>query len=84
MVIYEDNAAAVAQVATGFIKADRVKHISPTLFGYMQDLVETKQVAVFKIESSNNISDMLTKALPAHQHRKLIKAAGMRTLQELV
>jgi hypothetical protein len=84
MVIYEDNAAAVAQVATGFIKADRVKHISPTLFGYMQDLVETKQVAVVKIESSNNISDMLTKALPAHQHRKLIKAAGMRTLQELV
>jgi hypothetical protein len=50
----------------------------------MQDLVETKQVAVVKIESSNNISDMLTKALPAHQHRKLIKAAGMRTLQELV
>ena len=82
-VIYEDNAAAVAQVATGFIKADRVKHISPTLFGFMQDLVETGQVTITKIESANNISDMLTKALPAYKHRELVRAAGMRTLQEL-
>ena len=82
-VIFEDNAAAVAQVATGFIKADRVKHINPTLFGYMQDLVETNQVVVTKIETVKNISDILTKALPAYRHRELVRAAGMRTLQEL-
>ena len=82
-VIHEDNAAAVAQVATGFIKADRVKHISPTLFGFMQDLVESGQVTVTKIESAKNISDMLTKALPTHKHRVLMHAAGMRSLQEL-
>ena len=83
-IIYEDNAAAVAQVATGFIKADRVKHISPTLFGYMQDLVESNQVVVTKVESAHNISDMLTKALPAHKLRQLVREAGMKTLQELI
>ena len=77
------SSAAVAQVATGFIKADRVKHISPTLFGFMQDLVETGQVTVTKIESANNIANMLTKALPTYKHRELVRAAGMHSLQEL-
>ena len=81
--IFEDNAACIEQVSSGFIKADRVKHISPHLFGYTQDLMETKQIEVKKIASADNIVDVLTKALPAHQHRKLIIAAGMRTLTEL-
>ena len=81
--IIEDNAACIEQVSSGFIKADRVKHISPHLFGYTQDLMETKQIEVKKIASADNIVDVLTKALPTHQHRKLIVAAGMRTLTEL-
>jgi hypothetical protein len=40
--ILEDNyAACIEQVSSGFINADRVKHISPHLFGYTQDLTET-------------------------------------------
>ena len=81
--MFEDNAACIEQVSSGFIKADRVKHISPHLFSYTQDLIEAKQIQPRKIASAQNIADMLTKALPAHQHRKLIKAAGMRTLTEL-
>ena len=81
--IYEDNAACVEQVSSGFIKADRVKHISPHIFGYTQDLTESKQIEVKKVASAENIADVLTKALPAHQHRKLTRAAGMRTLEEL-
>lgn len=82
--IFEDNAACVAQVTAGFIKADRVKHISPHIFGFTQDLVESGQISVSKIESARNISDMLTKALPAYKHRELTRAADMRTLQELL
>ena len=81
--IFEDNAACIEQVSFGFIKADRVKHISPHLFGYTQDLTETKQIEIKKIASTNNIADVLTKALPTPQHHKLIIAAGMRTLTEL-
>ncbi|OAE29464.1 hypothetical protein AXG93_1028s1060 [Marchantia polymorpha subsp. ruderalis] len=36
--IFEDNAACIEQVSSGFIKSDRVKHISPHLFSYTQDL----------------------------------------------
>ena len=81
--IFEDNAACIDQVSSGFIKADRVKHISPHIFGYTQDLTESNQIEVKKIASAENVADFLTKALPTHQHRKLITAAGMRTLTEL-
>ena len=82
-VIFEDNAACVTQMSTGFIKADRVKHISPHIFGFTQDLIETGQIEIKKIESERNIADMLTKALPAYKHKRLVEAAGMRTLQQL-
>ena len=81
-IIYEDNAACVAQVSKGFIKSDRVKHIPPQLFGYTQELIQTKQIEVKKVESSQNLADLLTKALPAHTHKRLISQAGMRSLQE--
>jgi hypothetical protein len=42
----------------------------------------TKQIEVKKIASAN-IADFLTKVLPAPQHRNLIIAVGMRTLNEL-
>jgi hypothetical protein len=83
-VIFEDNAACVVQVTNGFIKADRTKHISPHIFGFTQDLIESRQIEVKKVQSSHNIADMLTKALPAYTHRRLVQEAGMRSLQDLV
>ena len=70
-------------MATGFIKADRTKHVSPHIFGFTQDLIDQKQLSIVKIESENNIADMLSKALPAYKHRELVHATGLRTLQEL-
>jgi hypothetical protein len=83
-IIFEDNAACVAQVASDFIKTDRTKHICPQIFGFTQDLIESGQIEVKKIESSHNIADMLTKALPAYTHRRLVQEAGMRLLHEIV
>jgi hypothetical protein len=81
-VIFEDNVTCVNEINTGFIKADRVKHINPHIFGFTQDLIEFGQVVIRKIESENNLVDMLTKALPAYKHKKLVEEARMRTLQE--
>ncbi len=67
-IIFEDNAACIDQVSSGFIKADCVKHIYPHIFGYTQDLSESNQIEVKKIASVKNIADFLTKALPTHQH----------------
>ena len=36
-IIYEDNAACVAQVRGGYIKGDKTKHISPKFF-YIHEL----------------------------------------------
>ena len=52
IIIFEDNAACVAQVSKGFIKSDRVKHIPPQLFGFTQELIQSKKIEVCKVESS--------------------------------
>jgi hypothetical protein len=70
-------------MSSGFIKADRTKHISPHIFTYSQDLIENRQLEIRKVESEHNITDMLTKALFAYKHKKLVEAAGMKTLQSL-
>jgi hypothetical protein len=68
---------------SGFIKDDWTKHINPHIFTFLQDLVESGQIEIRKIESENNIADMLTKALSAYKHQKLIEAAGMKSLSDL-
>jgi hypothetical protein len=82
--VFEDNAACVAQLGAGFIKTDRTKHICPEIFGFIQELIQSGQIEVKKIESAHNLADMLTKALPAHTHRKLVQVAGMKLFHELL
>ena len=84
IVIYEDNVAYVTQVGERFIKSNRVKHIPPQLFGFTQELIQSKQIEVKKIESAHNIVDMLTKTLPAYTHKKLVHEVGMRLRLELI
>ena len=83
-VIHEDNSVCVSQVVVGFIKAERIKHIDPQIFSFTQDLIQSRQLHVNKIESANNIADMLTKALPAYTHKRLVHAASMRSYSELI
>ena len=82
-VIHKDNSACVSQVAAGFIKADRIKHVDPQIFSFTQDLIQSRKLQVNKIDSANNIADMLTKALSAYTHKRLVHAAGMRSYSEL-
>ena len=57
-VIFEDNASCIRQMSSGFIKADRTKHISPHIFTYSQVLIDKGQIEIKKIESEHNIADM--------------------------
>ena len=70
-------------MAAGFIKADRIKHVDPQIFSFTHDLIQSRQLHVNKIESANNIADMLTKALLAYMHKRLVHAAGMCSYSEL-
>ena len=81
-IIYEDNAACVAQVKGGYIKGDRTKHISPKFF-YSHELQESRQIDVKQIQSINNLADLFTKSLPTPTFDKLVYGIGMRRVHKM-
>ena len=83
-ILFEDNAACVAQEGAGFIKSNRVKHIDPQIFSFTQELISSRQIEVQKIESAHNLVDLFMKALPTYTHCRLVQEAGMKLLYELI
>jgi hypothetical protein len=81
-ILYEDNAACIAQLKGGYIKGDRTKHISPKLF-FTHDLEKKGDIDVQQIRSSNNLADLFTKALPTSTFERLIHGIGMRRLKNI-
>ena len=81
-VLYEDNAACIAQVKGGYIKGDRTKHISPKFF-YTHELQSSGEINVQQIRSNDNLADLFTKALPTATFKKLVCQIGMRQLKDL-
>ena len=79
-ILYEDNAACIAQLKGGYIKGDRTKHISPKFF-FTHDLVKKGDIDVQQIRSSDNLADLFTKALPTSTFEKLVHGIGMRRLK---
>ncbi|KAG7559105.1 Reverse transcriptase RNA-dependent DNA polymerase [Arabidopsis thaliana x Arabidopsis arenosa] len=71
-VLYEDNAACIAQLKEGYIKGDRTKHILPKFFS-TSDWQKDGTISVQQVRSSENSADLFTKSLPASTLRKLIQ-----------
>ncbi|KAG7583564.1 Reverse transcriptase RNA-dependent DNA polymerase [Arabidopsis suecica] len=80
-VMYEDNAACIAQLKEGYIKGDRTKHILPKFF-FTHDLQKDGEVQVVQVRSSDNSADLFTKALPTSTLRKFTHQIGMRRLKD--
>ena len=59
-VLYEDNAACIAQKKGGYIKGDRTKHISPKFF-YTNVLQKDGEIDLQQIRSKDNLADLFTK-----------------------
>ena len=81
-ILFEDNAACIAQLRGGFIKGDRTKHISPKLF-FTHDLQKNGDIDVRQIRSSDNPADLFTKSLPASTLEKMAHKIEMRKLNHL-
>jgi hypothetical protein len=62
-IIYEDNAACVAQMQQGYIKRNVIKHISPKLF-YPHQHQWSGEIRVMQTKSCDNLADLFTKSLP--------------------
>lgn len=78
-IIYEDNAACVAQMETGYVKSDMTKHITPKFF-YPHKLQKKGKVKIMQIKTCDNLVDLFTKALPTVTFRKCVNGIGMRNL----
>jgi hypothetical protein len=81
-IIYEDNAACVAQMQAGYIKSNVTKHIAPKLF-YPHELQESGEVNILQIKSCDNLADLFTKSLPYATFHKCVQGIGMRRLKDL-
>ena len=81
-ILFEDNAACIAQIKGGYIKGDRTKHISPKFF-YTHELQKNCDIDVQQIRSSDNLADLFTKALPTSTFKKLIYKVGMRKVKDV-
>ena len=81
-VLHEDNVACIAQIKEGFIKGDRIKHISPKFF-YTHELQKKGEIDVQQIWSCNNLGDLFAKTLPSTTLKKLRYDIGMRRLRDL-
>lgn len=79
-ILHEDNSACIAQMQVGFIKGDMTKNIDPKYFSYTHDLIIDQALTIKKIESTNNLADLFTKALPLSNHCRLTYGIGMRRL----
>ena len=81
-IIYEDNAACVAQMQSGYVKSNVTKHITPKLF-YPHQLQESGEISILQIKSCDNLADLFTKSLPYTTFSKCVKGIGMRRLRDL-
>ena len=81
-ILFEDNVACITQITRGYIKGDRIKHISPKFF-YTHELQKSGEIDVQQIRSSDNLADLFTKSLPTSTFKKLIHRIGMCQLKDI-
>jgi hypothetical protein len=81
-IIYEDNAACVAQMQTGYVKTNYTKHISPKLF-YPHQLQKSGEICILQTKSCDNYTDLFTKSLPLATFDKCVKDIDMQRLKDL-
>ena len=81
-IIYEDKAACVTQMQTGYIKSNMTKHIAPKLF-FPHELQQSGEINVMQTKSCDNLADLFTKSLPTFSFEKCVRGIGIRRLREL-
>jgi hypothetical protein len=75
-IIYEDNAACVAQMQSGYVKSNVSKHITPKLF-YPHELQVNGEISILQTKSCDNLADLFTKSLPYSTFSKCVAGICM-------
>ena len=82
-ILYEDNVACITQINESYTKGNRTKHTLPKFFLFIQELEKNKDVDIQYVRSSENATNVFTKALPTIVFRKLIRYIKMHRLRDL-
>ena len=80
-IIYEDNAACVAQMQICYVKKNMTKHIALKFF-YPHELQKQGEVNIMQIKSCDNLADLFTRSLLATTFMKYVREIGMRHLRD--
>jgi hypothetical protein len=75
-IIYEDNAACITQMQSGYVKSNVTKHITPKLF-YPHELEVNEEISILQTKPCDNFVDLFTKSLPYCTFSKCIAVIGM-------
>jgi tRNA G26 N,N-dimethylase Trm1 len=81
-IIYEDNAAYIAQMKSGYVKNNVTKHITPKLF-YPHELQVNREICILQTKSYDNLTDLFTKSLQYCTFSKCVAGIGIRRLRDL-
>ena len=81
-IIFEDNAAYVVQMESGYIKSNLMKHITPKLF-YPHELQKNGEIKILQTKSCDNLADLFTKSLPYSTFHKYVEGICMRRPKDL-
>ncbi|XP_070057225.1 uncharacterized protein [Nicotiana tomentosiformis] len=81
-ILYEDNAAYIAQPKMRIYQRRHTKHISPKFF-FTHDLQQNSEIDVQQIRSSDNLADLITKALPTSTFEKLRHKIKMHRFRDI-
>jgi hypothetical protein len=81
-IIYEDNAACVTQMQTGYIKTNYTKHIFRNCFTHM-NCKKGGEISILQIKSCNDLTNLFTKSLPLATFDKCVKVIGIHRLTDL-
>jgi hypothetical protein len=82
-IIYEDNAACIAQMQSGYVKSNVTKHITPKLF-YLHELQVNGEISILQTESCDNLANLSTNSLPYSTFSKCVADIGMSRLRDLL
>ena len=80
--MFEDNVACIAQIIRGYIKGDRIKHISPKFF-HTHEFHKRGNIDIQQIQLNDNLTNLFTKALLTSTFKKLVHKIGMRRLRDV-
>jgi hypothetical protein len=80
--MFEDNVVYITQLRGWYIKGDKTRDILPKFF-YTHELQQKEKIDIKQIRSSDNMTDLFTKSLPASTFKKHVHNIRMCHLKNL-